>query len=227
MTIWSAIITSTGQESFGGFPRDSYITYALWAAFFGRVGANWMYEFRMIEEIESGSINSILVRPISFYEYYLSQFMGYKLATTLFSFAVPIVATLFIDSPTIHSRLPLAVAVQILYLILVHTMSFTVATLSFFLTRVHGFTVAKNIALTLLTGELFPLDLVPEPFRSWILWLPFSNSVFVPVGYLTGRLGIEDVARGILSILIGLAFFGAIAAASWRAGCRRYSGTGA
>lgn len=228
MTIWSAIISSTGQESFGGFSRDSYIAYALWAAFFGRIGANWMYEYRMIEEIESGSVNGVLVRPISFYEYYLSQFMSYKLLTTFISFLVPLFFTLTVFSgPTLHSRLPLACAVLVLYLILVHTISFSVATLSFFLTRVHGFTLAKNIGLTILTGELFPLDLVPDPYRSWLLWLPFSNSVYVPVGYLTGRLGIEDVARGVLSILIGLPFFGAIAVFAWRAGVRRYSGTGA
>jgi len=227
-TIWSAIVTSTGQESFGGFPRESYIAYALWGAFFGRIGSNWMYEYRMIEEIETGSVNGVLVRPISFFEYYLSQFMGYKLLTTFISFLVPIFITLTVaNGPTIHARLPLACAVLILYLFLVHTISFSVATLSFFLTRVHGFTVAKNIGLTILTGELFPLDLVPEPYRTWLLWLPFSNSVFVPVGYLTGRLGIEDVARGVLSIFMGLAFFGMIAAVAWRAGCRRYSGTGA
>lgn len=227
VTIWSAIISSTGQAFLGGFSRESYIAYALWAAFFARIGANWMYEFRMIEEIESGSVNSVLVRPISFYEYYLSQFLGYKFLTTAFSLVIPISITMMMDGPTQHSRLPLACALQVFYLMLVYTISFAVASISFFITRVHGFTVAKNIALALLTGELFPLDLVPSPFREWLLWLPFSNSVYVPVGYLTGRLGIEDVARGVLSMSISMALFGFIAYFLWRGGCRRYSGTGA
>lgn len=227
VTIWSAIISSTGGSTLGGFNRESYVAYALWAAFFGRIGANWMYEFRMIEEIDSGTVNSVLARPISFYEYYLSQFMGYKFATTAISLIVPIVITFFISGPTQLERLPLACALQIFYLFLVHTISFSIASLGFFLNRVHGFTVAKNIALSMLTGELFPLDLVPEPYRHWIIALPFSNSVYIPVGYLTGRLGIESVTSGFYSIAIGLVLTAVFARFVWLAGRRRYSGTGA
>jgi ABC-2 type transport system permease protein len=227
VTIWSAIIASTGKSTLAGFPRESYIAYALWAAFFGRIGANWMFEMRMVEEIDSGSINGILARPISFYEYYLSQFMGYKVVTSLISLCVPIVITLFIAGPTMHSRIPLACALQLIYLVLVHTISFTVASLGFFLNRVHGFTVAKNIALGMMTGELFPLDLVPEPYRHWLITLPFSNSVYVPVGYLTGRLEIGSVYNGFVSICVSLVVCGLIARAMWLAGRRHYSGTGA
>lgn len=227
VVVWSAIVSTTGTGTLGGYPRDSYVAYALWAAFFGRIGANWMYEFRMVEEIDSGTVNSVLARPISFYEYYLSQFLGYKLATTVISLLVPVVVTLFMNGPTQLSRLPLACGIQLIYLVLVHTISFTMASLGFFLNRVHGFTVAKNIALGMLTGELFPLDLVPEPIRTWILWLPFSNSVYVPVGYLTGRLGLHEVFRGFASLLISLAIMSWIAYLMWNAGRRRYSGTGA
>lgn len=227
VAIWSAIIGSTDEGSLGGFGRESYIAYALWAAFFARIGANWMYEYRMVSEIDTGAVNSVLTRPISFYEYYLSQFMGYKLATTAVSLLIPFAVTLFYGGPTIHSRLPLACAVQVLYLVLVHTISFTVASLGFFLNRVHGFTTAKNIALSMLTGELYPLDLVPEPFREILLWLPFSNSVYVPVGYLTGRVEVAQVWRGVISIFASLAVMGLIARSAWEAGRRNYSGTGA
>lgn len=227
VTIWSAIIGSLGGGTFAGYSRESYVAYALWAAFFARIGANWMYEFRMVEEIDKGTVNSCLARPISFYEFYLSQFMGYKFATTLISLTVPVAVTLALGGPTIHARLPLACSVQLLYLVLVHTISFTVASMGFFLNRVHGFTIAKNVALAMLTGELYPLDLVPEPVRQILLWLPFSNSVYVPVGYLTGRIGVEQVGRGVLSICAGLALTGVIARSVWISGRRRYSGTGA
>lgn len=44
----------------------------------------------MIEEIESGTVDGIIVRPISFYEYYFSQLMGYKFITTLTSLLIPL-----------------------------------------------------------------------------------------------------------------------------------------
>src|SRR4051812_23467450 len=73
LTLWYAIFKTSNSPTIGGFTREYYLSYALWAAFAARISVSWMYEFRMIEEIESGSVNSLIVRPMSFYEYYLSQ----------------------------------------------------------------------------------------------------------------------------------------------------------
>lgn len=227
LALWSAIFTAIGQPTLAGFTKDYYLSYALWAAFFARASANWMYEMRMIDEIDTGSINSVLARPISYYEYYLGQFFGYKILTTGFSFVIPIAIVSVIGGTTDLTRLPLAMALVLYYLVLVYTLSFALSSLGFFFNRVHSFTVAKNIALWMVTGELFPLDLVPDPYRTWLIAFPFSNAVFVPVGYLTGRLGVADVGRGFVSITIGLAIIAAAASILWNLGRRRYSGTGA
>lgn len=227
VAIWSAIFASTAVSSIGGFPRESYLAYALWVSFFSRLGSNWLYEFRMIEEIDTGSVNSILARPISFFEYYLAQFMGYKFLTGLLSFIVPIGICLVIPGPTHLERWPLAFLLVMYYLVFIFTISFIVASCGFFFNRVHSFTVAKNIALWLISGELFPLDLLPEPFRHWMIALPFSCAGYLPVGYITGRVEIDAVARGFLSITIGLIIFGLIARGVWLKGRRSYSGTGA
>jgi ABC-2 type transport system permease protein len=79
----------------------------------------------------------------------------------------------------------------------------------------------------MLTGELFPLDLVPEPYRTWVISLPFANAVYIPVGYLTGRFGIEVVVNGVISILVSLAVLAVFSRFLWINGRRRYSGTGA
>ncbi len=233
VTLWIAIfatatrVDNSTASTLGGFARESYLAYALWAAFIARISTSWMYEFRMIEEIDTGAVNSVLTRPISFYEYYLSQFFGYKLLTSAVSLIVPVAITFFIEGPTHLQRLPLAFALIIFYLVLVHTMSFAIASCGFFFNRIHSFTVAKNITLWLLSGELFPLDLVPEPWRAILLSLPFSSAVYVPVGYITGRLEVADVLHGFVTVAIGIAIMGMIARLLWSAGIRRYSGTGA
>ncbi len=227
VTLWSAILASTATGTLAGYPRSSYLAYALWAAFFARISTNWMYEYRMMEEIDSGSVNSVLSRPISFYEYYLGQFMGYKLLTTVISFVIPIAVVLVIPGPTQLSRLPLACLLIFFYLIFVHTLSFSLASFAFYFNRVYSLTVAKNIALWVLTGELFPLDIMPEPFRHVIIALPFANAVYIPVGYLTGRFDAHLVLKGLLSVAIGTSIIVTFASLIWSAGRRRYSGTGA
>jgi ABC-2 type transport system permease protein len=228
MTLWSAIFTTTQIQTLGGFSREMYVIYALWAAFFARIAPNWMYDIRMVDEIDTGTVNSILVRPISFYEYYLSQFIGYKVLTSGFSLLVPFVISFFILGHNFHyERLPLALALELYYLILVHTLSFTVSCFGFFFNRVHSFTVAKNITLWMLSGEIFPLDLVASPFRGWLMLLPFSCGVYRPVGYLTGRISASVLMMGFVSITVALVVLGCAAYALWLAGRRNYSGTGA
>jgi ABC-2 type transport system permease protein len=227
VTLWLAVFRSTGATTIGGFTENDYLAYVLWASFIARITSTWMYEFRMIEEVESGTINGLLVRPLSFFEYYLSQFMGYKLITTVISLLFPFAAVFLFRLPTDFSRAIPAFGLVVYYLLLVHTMSFCIATLAFRFNKVGSLTVAKNLALWLFSGELFPLDLLPEPWRSWFIAIPFSNAAYVPVGYLTGRVGPEVLATGFMSTTVGLFFFGAAGWWLWRTGLRTYSGTGA
>lgn len=225
--MWLAIFGASGLQTINGFAKEFYFSYALWAAFFSRISANWMYEFRMTNEVESGSVNSILVRPITFYEYYFSQFMGYKLLATGLSFVFPIILFQFLSMPTHMDRLPLALLLTFYYLIFTYTLSFIVAGLAFKLTRTHSLTTAKNFIIWVLGGELFPLDLIPQPFGQYVLNLPFSSGVYIPVGYLTGRLGIEAVFSGFQNVTYGIVVAGIVGLYVWRSGSRAYGGTGA
>lgn len=227
LLLWTAVFRAAGSDTIAGFGLQSYLAYALWGAFFARISASWMYEFRMIDEIESGSVNGLLVRPMSFYEYYFSQLMGYKFITTIVSFLIPLTASFFLDWPADLSRLPLATLLVMYYLVLVHSISFVVCSFAFFLNRIHAFTVAKNLALWIVGGELIPLDLMPEPFRGFIIALPFSSGVYLPVGYLTGRVTAAQVGMGFVSVTAGLVVVNLFGAWLWKRGLKSYVGTGA
>ena len=225
--LWLAIFHGIDRGSLAGFSKENYLAYSIWAAFVSRITSNWQYEFRMIEEIETGSINTILTRPISFFEYYLSQFLGYKFVTSLISLVFPLGAVMLLGLPTVPHRIPFALLLAGYHLVLVHCISFCVSSLAFRLNRATGFTVAKNLCLWMLSGELFPLDLFPGFWRNIMVNQPFANAVYIPVGFLTGRLDSSYLLRGVISNTLGLIFFGALGAALWQRGLRSYSGTGA
>jgi ABC-2 type transport system permease protein len=228
MVLWTAVFRGLSQNgTLGGFSENYYLAYALWAPFVARINTNWMYEMRMTEEIESGSLNSILVRPFSFFEYYLSQFLGYKLVTTFISLTIPISAALFLDLPIQFDRLPLAFGLIVFYLIFLHLISFCVASVAFHLTRISSLTVAKNFILWSLSGELFPLDLIPAPYKDIFISLPFASAVYIPVGYITGRVGSESLVQGFYSVAISIFILAPIAYLAWQRGLKSYAGTGA
>jgi ABC-2 type transport system permease protein len=227
LTLWYAVFRLAATQLFGGYPLENYLAYALWAPFVARITSNWMYEFRMTAEIEFGTINGLLVRPISFFECYLSQLLGYKVVTTAISLVVPISVCLFLDLPIFFSRVPIALTLIIYYVIFIYLLSFIITTIAFHLTKTHSLTVAKNLGLWILSGELVPLDLLPEPYRTWILHLPFANAVYIPVGYLTGRVPESLLWQGFYSTTLGLIVLGAASFFLWKVGLRKYVGTGA
>lgn len=227
LTLWLAVFRGSGREELAGFSELHYIAYAIWAAFVARVSTTWMYESRMIEEIETGSVNGLLVRPLSFFEYYMSQFLGYKAITSAASLLIPIAVVYLFDLPGDLTRVPAALALMFFYLLLVQTISFCVATCAFRLNKAYSLTAAKNLGLWLFSGELFPIDMLPERFKQIMLALPFSNAVYVPVAYLTGRGDHSLLLQGFLTTTAGLLFFGLLAAYLWKSGLKIYTGTGA
>ncbi len=224
--LWLGIFQTSGP-TFGGFSMQDYLAYVIWSPFISRITSTWLYEYKMIAEIDNGSINGLLVRPMSFFEYYLSQFLGYKFFTTSVSLVIPVGFILYFRLPTDFSRLPIVLVSIFYFLILVQMMSFTIATFAFYLNKVYSLTAAKNFLLWFLTGELLPLDIVPEPYRSWIIGLPFCNAVYLPVGYLTGRLSKEIFLRGFITTTYGILFFAVAGIILWKQGLKKYVGTGA
>jgi ABC-2 type transport system permease protein len=225
--LWMAMLTGMGVNTLGGYGRESYLAYALWATFVGRVTTNWMYEFTMLDEIDSGRVNAILMRPITFYEFYLSQFIGYKSTTLAVSFVLPILACWIFHAPLLLDHLPLMVLSLLYYLVFVHTLSFCVACLAFFMNKAQSFTAMKNLAIWVLAGELIPLDLYPQPFRSWMIHSPFASGVYIPVGYVVGRVDTALMLQSFISVTAGLAVTLTLAYFLWWRGLRSYTGTGA
>lgn len=227
MAMWWTMFQAMGVKILGGFSREYYLSYVTWAVFFSRISANWMYEFRMTQEVESGSLNSILVRPMNFYEFYLGQFIGYKGISVLASFWLPMGLALIIGGTTDLARLPFAILLLFFYLVFTYTLSYCVVSLAFRLTKIGAFTVTKNFFVWLASGELFPLDLLPVSIQKWVHWFPFASGCYVPVGFLTHRLGWEALAQGFIVCIIWTIIFGIIGMLSWKQGLKTYSGTGA
>ncbi len=227
MLLWIAIFKSTGASQFGGYNLYSYLQYVLWAAFFARISISWMYEYKMVSDVDTGAINAILLRPFSFFSFYWGQLVGYKALTGFVSLLIPFTIGFFYPEAFHYNRLPQIFFMIFMFLFFVHTTGFILSSMAFYWNRVFSFCVAKNLIMVFFSGELYPLDLLPYPYKELALWLPFPCGVYVPVAYLTGRLGHQEFLECLirLAIINVFVYFGA--QALWRKGLRSYSGTGA
>jgi ABC-2 type transport system permease protein len=76
-------------------------------------------------------------------------------------------------------------------------------------------------------GEVFPLDILPMPYKDILINLPFSAGVFTPVAYLVGRVGVQSMINSFISLTVSLVFLNTFAYLFWKKSLREYTGTGA
>ena len=124
-------------------------------------------------------------------------------------------------------RLPGMMLLLTYYLAFTYTLSFCIACMAFFMNRAYSLTPAKNMMLWALSGEMIPLDLYPEPFRNLLLHSPFASGVYIPVAYITGRIGHDLFLQSFVSITGGMMVAGGLAYGLWKMGMKSYTGTGA
>lgn len=223
---WSGLIHASGNPLLGGFPVSYYLGYFLWLIL--QLGSiNWAFGRTMIAEINSGAVNSLLLRPSSFYEYHLGLLLGHKLMVVLTMTPVVFLIAWIWDLPFHAERLPAALLMGFLYVILIFSLHFAVASMAFFLDHVYSLNNTKNMIIWFLSGELMPLDLLPSPVREWVIALPFSCGIYLPAAYVSGRITTEAFMQGFISLGVGGLAFGLLARCIWKRGLRRYSGTGA
>jgi ABC-2 type transport system permease protein len=223
---WMGLIHASGNPLLGGFPISYYLGYFLWLIL--QLGSiNWSFERTMIAEINNGSVNSLLLRPGSFFEYHLGQLLGQKLIVVMMMTPLVFFIAWLWKLPFYIERFPAALLMGFLYVALIFSLHFAVAAMAFFLDHVYSLNTTKNMLIWFLSGELMPLDLMPSPLREWVIALPFSCGIYLPAAYISGRITTEVFMSGFISLAIGGIVFGLLARYIWLRGLRRYGGTGA
>jgi ABC-2 type transport system permease protein len=102
----------------------------------------------------------------------------------------------------------------------------TISYLAFWMDEVWTFHAIKDISLPLLSGMVFPLSALPEPFVTVSRYLPFQFMSFVPAGLMNGTLNTSDFPRYMLLSLVWIALLTAITSAVWFRGLKKYSAFG-
>lgn len=223
---WAGLIHASGSPTLAGFPISYYLGYFLWLIL--QLGSlNWRFERTMIADINSGAVNALLLRPSSFYEYHLGQLLGQKLIVFLIMMPVVFLIAWIGDLPFLPERLPAALLMGFLYVILIFSLHFAVAAMAFSLDHVYSLNTTKNMIIWFLSGELMPLDLIPSPLREWVIALPFSCGTYLPAAYISGRITTAVFIKGFISLAVSGIVFGVLARYVWKLGLRRYGGTGA
>lgn len=191
-----------GTEKIGGFDLRQTLTYFITLLVLQFFISAFNEDYQISEEIRNGLINQFLLKPINYFLYRFSIFVAARLVT-----GALILLPLLIALPFIHDSLTFPVdgwrfAVIIPALTLSALIQFSIAycfgMLTFWFLEIQGFVILSMAIESVLGGQLFPLDLLPESVYRVAQFLPFYYQMYFPGAIITGRIDLTQALQGLL-----------------------------
>lgn len=209
--------------SAGGFVFY-YLTMLLLTNF---ITSHMMWD--MAHEIREGKFTVYLLRPISHFQASFLQNLTWRMLRLIMFIPLGAVYILLYKNH-LHSMQPYLGWEAWSAIILGHFVSFlfiyAMAMIALFLEEVHNIFALYYIPMLFLSGQLFPIDLLP----SWAIVLsrvfPFYYTTALPTEIIVGRVSAE-VAHGLIALqvawCVGLALSARVL---WRWGLKHYTAVG-
>jgi len=228
LILWLAAFR--GKETIGGFPLDQTITYFLLVLVANYLIAAFNEDFQVSEEIRNGLINQFITKPIDYFVYRLTLFFAGRLVSGLLVL-VPIAILLpftyhYLVLPDDAWRWAAAVPALFMSAMIQFTIAFCFGLLAFWFLDIAGWVILSLAIESLLSGQIFPLDLLPDTLFRISMYLPFTYQMYFPVALISGRLDQPQVIQGLLIQAFWTVSLILAARALWIYGLRKHTAVG-
>ena len=226
--LWGAAFA--GSPSIGGFGLNQTLTYfvVLFVLQFF-VGA-FNEDYQISEEIRNGLINQFLLKPVNYFLYRFSIFVGARIVSgSMALLAVLVTLPLTLSTLTLpHDtwRVGLLLPALCLSALIQFSIAYCFGMLTFWFLEIQGFVILSMAIETVLGGQVFPLDLMPHKIFVVAQYLPFAYQTYFPAAIITGRVDQAFALRGLVIQLFWAIVLLALNQLLWRRGLRRHTAVG-
>lgn len=227
--LWSAAYQ--GRNEIGGFPLDQTITYflaLLVLQFF--IGA-FNEDYLISEEIRNGLINQFLLKPLNYYGYRFTLFVSARLISGTLALiplvlAYPLLTAYLAVPDDLGWRLAYGLPAAAMAAIIQFTIAYIFGLLTFWFLEIQSFVILSLALESILGGQIFPLDLLPETFFRVSQFLPYYYQMYFPAAIFTGRLDQAAATEGLFIQAFWVLALLALGQLLWRRGLRRHTAVG-
>lgn len=221
--LWYAVFKVGGATEMAGMSYHDLIQYTLTSLLFTQVrgGDN---DFELSEMIRSGQLSNYLLRPVGVVEFVYVRGVASRLLIASFCLLVGLgIGFLTGASPL---RLIGAMFLALVGNIIHYQLGAALASTAFVWEEAYSVLMVKNMVVSILSGELIPLNLFP-PHMQWI-WksTPFYLYVYGPTQYALGHWTHSEFIYqlGIASLWLLVGWL--LIRVTWSLGLKRYISLG-
>jgi ABC-2 type transport system permease protein len=232
--LWEAIYAGAGSNGeplqLAGFSLHQMIAYLLLVHISRMFSSMPGLAAGIARDIREGTLKKYLLQPIDMIAYLVSYRAAHKAAYIMTS-ALPY-ALLFFLCRSYFDKFPdfLTLLAFLLSLLLAFVVGFffeaAIGMIGFWFLEVTSFLYIVNGISYFVSGQMFPLDLLP-PFWVWLLKsLPFQYMAYFPAAVFVGKIKGSELVYGLIGEVVWAVIFIMLARWLYRRGLRRYSAYG-
>jgi ABC-2 type transport system permease protein len=232
--LWEAIYAGAsvndGTPRLAGFSLEQMIAYLLLVHISRMFSSMPGLAAGIARDIREGTLKKYLLQPIDMISYLVSYRTAHKAAYIMTS-ALPY-ALLFFLCRRYFTGFPdaLTLLAYLVSLLLAFVVGFffeaAIGMIGFWFLEVSSFLYIVNGISYFVSGQMFPLDLLP-PFWVWLLKsLPFQYMAYFPAAVFVGKVQGSDLLYGLVGELVWAVIFIVLARWLYWRGLRRYSAYG-
>lgn len=228
--LWQAIFKSSGRSSLNGFTYNETIAYLLLTHISRMFSSMPGLAGGIAREIREGTLKRYLIQPVDLIGYLLSYRAAHKVAYIVTSF-IPY-ALLFFVCRNFFDTFPdpATLAAYAVSLVLAFLVGFffeaSVGMVGFWFLEVTSLLYIVMTVTFFISGQMLPLDLLPQPWSGLLKALPFQYMAYFPAVVFLGKVKGTALVLGLLLELFWALVFIALARALYLIGLRRYSAFG-
>lgn len=228
--LWDTVFTFRESTLFG-YDRDKILTYV-----FGLIIIRaFVLSARAQDvsgEIARGEIINYLLKPVSYFKYWLTRDFSSKALNLVFA-AGEFSVLYFVLKPPFYIQtsafqivlfliaVSLAMVAYFLLLFVVDAIPFWAPELGW-----GGHFLFSIILVEFLSGLLFPLDILPQALQNVLSFTPFPYLIFFPLQVYLGKISGYPAFRGIIISFVWVLILYLVMTWIWKRGLKAYQAYG-
>ena len=229
--LWYAIFNAAGKEQIVGYRYEDFVAYYLLTMISRAFSSMPGLASGIALQIREGEIKKYLVQPVDLLGFLLLNRVAHKLVYYLMALA-PFALVFFlcrdyfvVGWPGLYTFSLFVVSLVFAFL-LGFFLEAAIGLIGFWFLEISSLLFVYMLMSFFLSGHMFPLDMLGEPWSTLVDLLPLKYLAYFPAAVFLGKVEGDELIRGILIQIGWVVFFIFLSRWLFHRGVKRYSGFG-